>query len=113
MITISGLTIKIHRGNAAGFQLQLTGEDLPEDGTNIRFRVRKNETYKTPVIEKLVPLQRGIVDIDLYPEDTIGLIPGNYHWNLAVMYASGDEPWTLFENAPLFVVLPEDGRCDG
>jgi len=112
MITISGLTIKIHRGNAAGFQLQLTGDDLPADGTLIRFRVRKNESYLTPAIEKEVPIRNGIVDIDLYPEDTINLIPGNYHWNLAVLFASGDEPWTLFENAPIFVVLPEDGKCD-
>ena len=111
MITISGLTIKIHKGNAAGFQLQLTGEDLPEDGTIIRFRVRKNESYKTPVIEKLVPIQNGIVNVDIYKEDTENLNPGDYHWNLAIMYASGEEPWTLFENAPLFVILPEDGKC--
>ena len=55
-----------------------------------------------------MPLSSSVAE-----ELRIGLIPGNYHWNLAVMYASGDEPWTLFENAPLFVVLPEDGRCDG
>jgi len=111
MIAINGLTIKIHKGNAAGFQLHLTGEELPEDGTNIRFRVRKNENYNNPAIEKNVPIQNGIVDIDLYPEDTANLTPGEYHWNLAVMY-DGDDPWTLLENAPIFVVLPEDGKCD-
>lgn len=112
MISISGFTIKIHKGNAAGFQLQLTGEGLPEDGTIIRFRVRKNEMYKVPVIEKLIPIQNGIVDIDLYSEDTMNIATGDYHWNLAIMYDDGDEPWTLFENAPYFVILPEDGKCD-
>ena len=58
------------------------------------------------------PIQNGIVNVDLYQEDTSSLIPGDYHWNLAIMYASGDEPWTLFESAPLFIILPEDGRCD-
>lgn len=111
MIVISGLTIKIHKGNAAGFQLRLTGEELPEDGTNIRFRVRKNENYQNPAIEKLIPIQSGVVDIDLYPEDTADLNPGDYHWNLAVMYEDGSDPYTLLEPAPLFVVLPEDGGC--
>lgn len=111
MIVISGLTIKIHKGNAAGFQLQLTGDELPEDGTIIRFRVRKNESYKASVIEKLVAIQNGIVDIDLYPSDTDNLYPGDYHWNLTILYDNGDEPWTLLEDSPLFIVLPEDGRC--
>lgn len=112
MIIISGFTIKIHKGNAAGFQLQLTGEELPEDGTIIRFRVRKNDTYKIPVIEKLIPIQNGIVDIDLYSDDTKDIVPGDYHWNLTILYEDGDEPWTLFVDAPYFIVLPEDGRCD-
>ena len=111
MITISGLTIKIHKGNAAGFQLKLTGEGLPEDNTIIRFRVRKGETYKNYVIEKLIPIEDGIVDVDFYPEDTANLVPGNYYWNLAILYEDGDEPWTLLEEAPRFVILPEDGRC--
>lgn len=112
MIVISDLTIKIHKGNSAGFQLKLTGEDLPENGTIIRFRVRKSETYKNPAIEKLIPIDDGMVDVDIYPSDTNGLTPGNYHWNLAILYDDGEEPWTLFETAPLFILLPEDGRCD-
>ena len=111
MIVISGFTIKIHKGNAAGFQLTLTGDDLPEDGTIMRFRVRKNENYKHPAIEKLIPIIGGTVDVDIFPEDTNELNPGNYHWNLAILY-EGDEPWTLFENAPYFIILPEDGRSD-
>lgn len=110
MIIISDFTIKIHKGNAAGFQLRLKGEELPDDGTVIRFRVRKNQNYNTPAIEKLIPIQNGIVDIDLYPSDTDNLAPGDYHWNLAILYDNGDEPWTLFENAPMFVILPEDGK---
>ena len=110
MIVISGFTIKIHKGNAAGFQLKLKGEELPADGTIIRFRVRKNEHYQYPAIEKLIPIQDGTVDIDIFPEDTNNLNPGDYHWNLAILYDEGDEPWTLFENAPIFTILPEDGR---
>ena len=112
MIVINGLTIKIHKGNAAGFSLHLTGEELPEDGTIIRFRVRKNQYYNNPAIEKLIPIQDGNVDVDIFPNDTKDLAPGEYHWNLAVMYENGTEPWTLLENAPIFVVLPEDGRCN-
>lgn len=111
MIVISGLTIKIHKGNAAGFQLKLTGDELPGNGTIIRFRVRKSDTYKSYVIEKLIPIEDGTVDVDFYPEDTANLVPGDYHWNLAILYENGDEPWTLLEDAPRFVILPEDGRC--
>lgn len=113
MITISGFTIRLHKGNAAGFQLKLTGEELPADGTIVRFRVRKNENYKNPVIEKLIPIEDGIVDVDIIPEDTNELIPGEYFWNLAILYDEGSQPWTLFETAPTFILLPEDGRCGG
>lgn len=112
MIVINGFTIKIHKGNAAGFQLQLKGDELPDVGTLIRFRVMKNENYKTPAIEKLVPIEEdGVVDIDIFPMDTADVAPGDYHWNLSILYENGGEPWTLFETAPLFVILPEEGRC--
>ena len=111
MIIISGFTIKIHKGNAAGFQLKLTGEEVPVNGTIIRFRVRKSENWKNPVIEKLIPIENGTINVDILPEDTNLLSPGDYHWNLAILYEDGDEPWTLFEMAPLFSILPEDGKC--
>ena len=110
MISISGLTIKINKGNAAGFQLKLKGEELPQDGTIVRFRVRKNQNYKVPTIEKLIPIEDGFVNIDILPEDTENVNPGDYHWNLTILY-NETEPWTLFETAPLFIILPEDGRC--
>ena len=91
MISISGLTIKINKGNAAGFQLKLKGEELPQDGTIVRFRVRKNQNYKVPTIEKLIPIEDGFVNIDILPEDTENVNPGDYHWNLAILYDEGDE----------------------
>ena len=111
MIAITGFIIKLHKGNSAGFQLKLKGEDLPVDGTIMRFRVRKNENYINPVIEKLIAIEDGSVDVDIYPEDTENLTPGNYYWNLAILYDEGRDPWTLFETAPSFILLPEDGRC--
>ena len=109
MIIISGLTIKIHKGNCAGFSLHLTGDELPEEGTIIRFRVKKSPAYNNPVIEKLIPLHDNSVDVDLTNEDTKDLSPGDYIWNLSILYDNGSEPWTLIEPAPEFVILPEDG----
>ena len=110
MIAISGFNIKLHKGNAAGFQLKLKGEELPEDMTIARFRVRKNENYKDPAIEKLIPIENGMIDVDILSEDTANLAPGSYHWNLAILYDEGRDPWTIFEVAPFFILLPEDGR---
>lgn len=109
VITISGLTISIHKKNAAGFSLHLTGDELPEDGTLVRFRVKKTPSYNVPVIEKIIAIEDDTVNIDINPNDTENLDPGNYIWNLSILYNDGSEPWTLLDPAPAFIIRPEDG----
>lgn len=110
MIIISGLTIKIHKKNVVGFSLHLTGDDVPPEGTPVRFRVKKSPSYKIPVIELLTSIDdEGVINIDIQEEDTANLDPGNYVWNLAILYDGGDDPYTLLEPAPPFIILPEDG----
>lgn len=108
MITINGLIIKVHKNNTAGFSLHLTGDELPDDGTLARFRVKKSPAYEIPVIEKIVEIENNIIDIDIEKDDTKYIDPGRYIWNVAILY-NGDSPWTLLEPAPEFIVLPEDG----
>lgn len=108
MIIITGLTIKIHKCNSAGFSLHLTGEELPEDGTLARFRVKKAAVFDEPVIEKVVAIMDNTIDIDILKEDTKDLVPGDYLWNVAILF-DGDDPYTLLEPAPPFIILPEDG----
>ena len=110
MIIISGLTIKVHKRNAVGFSLHLTGDDVPPEGTSVRFRVKKSPAYENSVIELFTSIdENGNVDIDIQEEDTANLDPGNYIWNIAILYNEGDDPYTLLEPAPPFIILPEDG----
>ena len=108
MIIINGFTIKIHKKNEAGFTLHLTGDDVPADGTLARFRVKKSPRYETVFVEKIVPIIDSSISIDLEEDDTEYLDSGNYVWNVAILY-EGQNPWTLIEPAPKFIVLPEDG----
>lgn len=110
MIIISGLTIKMHKKNVVGFSLHLTGDDVPPEGTPVRFRVKKSPAYELAVIELYTAIdENGMVDINIEEEDTANLDPGNYIWNLAILYDDGDDPYTLLEPAPPFIILPEDG----
>jgi hypothetical protein len=108
VIVINGLTIKVHKNNTAGFSLHLTGDELPEDGTLVRFRVKKSPEYNIPIIEKIIPIENNIIDIDIDKSDTANMDPGKYIWNVAILY-DDVSPWTLLEPAPYFIVLPEDG----
>lgn len=106
MLNISGLDIEINRGNAAGLVFHLTGDDVPEDGTMVIFQVRPADQYNFSVIEKEVEINDGQIDIDLLPEDTADLKPGNYYWNACIQYLNGNEPWTIMRNWQRFAVLP-------
>ena len=110
MILIDGLGIKLHKGNSAGFTLHLTGEDLPEDGTLVRFFVKKTPHYTGTIIEKICTITDACVDVDFTPADTENLFSGEYVWNLEVLFNDGADPYTVIENAPSFQILPEVGN---
>ena len=100
MIRIKGTKITITRGDCQPFTITLAGEDVPPDGTEVLFTVKKTAGYQEPVIEKRLPLSGGAIEIQLMNEDTKNLPFGTYEWDIRLpdLYGEG-EPYTPMEPA--------------
>lgn len=109
MLDINGTDIEINKGNSAVFTITMTGDDVPADGTDILFVVRKSPHYETDLICKHLTAESGVLTVRIDPED-MDLIPANtYYWNLIIQYDAGESPWTISKKALKFIILPEIG----
>lgn len=87
--------IAVSRGDSAFFDINFDG-DIPADGTNAVFTVKKDIGGKPAggaVLRKHVKVSGGVAPIDLFSQDTNKLEPGNYLWDLRVLF-SGTEVGT-------------------
>lgn len=95
MIKIKGKDIYISRGDCRPFTITLTGADVPEDGEAVLFTVKRDSTSADPVIEKLLEVSGGKVEIQLMNADTKDLPYGNYEWDIRFPNMFGEnEPFT-------------------
>lgn len=80
--------IAISRGDSAHIVIDLTG-DVPYDGTEALFTVKKDLKEKALFIKNLT-VQNGTIEVDIVSQDTNKMIPGNYYWDLRIIYADDD-----------------------
>lgn len=86
-------TITLTRGNTLKATVVLKkrscGEDyIPIEGDTITFELKKRFIDKgEPLITRLVPWDTMI--LELRPEDTNGLDPGEYNYDLTIIKADG------------------------
>lgn len=106
MLNIIGLHIEINRGNAAGLTFHFDGDDAPEDGTEVVFKVASRCNEDELLIEKRAAVEEGKITISFVPEDTEQIEPGLYYWNACIQYADGAEPWTVLRDWQQFQLLP-------
>lgn len=100
MIKIVGRKISITRGDCRPFTITLTGEDAPDDGTEVLFTVKKSSGYAEPLIQKTVEVSGGKVTIQLTNADTKDKPFGVYEWDIRFPNLYGDnEPYTPMEPA--------------
>lgn len=105
MIRIVGKKISITRGDCRPFTITLTGADVPEDGTEILFTVKKTSGHQEPVIEKRIPLSEGKIEVLLMNADTKDLPFGEYEWDIRIPDMYGEnEPFTPMEPAAFEIV---------
>lgn len=109
MLDITGTDIEINKGNSAIFTITLTGDDVPEDGTQVQFVVKKSPHHVASVLTKTLSPNAGVLTVQLEPEDTKELPVNTYFWNLVIQYDAGEAPWTISKRALKFSVLPEIG----
>lgn len=104
MIKIEGRKITITRGDCEPFTITFTGEDVPDDGSEVLFTVKKTSGHKEPVIEKLIPLEEGKIQVQLVNADTKGLSFGEYEWDVRLKdYYGENEPHTPMDPAPFVI----------
>lgn len=105
MIRIKGRKISITRGDCRPFTITFTGSDVPADGTDVLFTVKKNRDFRNPVIEKRLKIAESKVEVLLTNDDTKELQFGDYEWDIRFPDLFGeDEPFTPMEPAQFEIV---------
>ena len=105
LIKDESLMMAVSQGDSAYFTITFTG-DIPEDGTTTMFTVKKDLNGQA-LLQKYLPVYDGVVDVELYSNDTNKLEPGNYLWDIRVLF-SEKEVVTPMVPSP-FVVLEVSG----
>lgn len=80
--------IAVSRGDSAYIIIDMTGK-VPRDGTEALFTVKKKLQGEACIIKKLT-IQDGSMELDLKSQDTNKLKPGDYYWDLRILYSDTD-----------------------
>jgi type 1 fimbria pilin len=105
MIKISGTMIEITRGDCQPFTISLTGDDVPGDGADVLFSVKKDSLDSDALIEKKVTVKDRGVSIQIMNADTKNLPFGDYEWDIRFPNMFGEnEPYTPMKPARFRIV---------
>lgn len=85
LIEEKSLMMAVSHGDSAFFTITFKG-DIPENGTMTLFTVKKDKDSPA-LIRKYLPVYDGVVDVELYSQDTNELEPGNYIWDIRVLFS--------------------------
>ena len=119
MFEVQGATVLISRGESASFDIvfghqledtgnptvQLPWEEIPENGTKIRFSVKVDSERPRPAIQKDMVVWNGFVTVPLESRDTKYLPFGEYTWDIRLFFENvdGDDPNTPVVPHPFYV----------
>lgn len=102
--------IEIVRGTTVPIELEVTVDATGElytaaAGEKILFGVKKEPTDAVPIFCRLMAAtgETGIYSVTLTPENTKGLAPGRYYYDVGL--ESGGEFYNIIEPSP-FMILP-------
>lgn len=91
-LSISGTTIRLTRGDSLKIivtPINVDGSDYEaEDGDVIRFAMKKSYNDQEPLIEKNIPVDTYLLELD--PSDTKKLRFGEYVYDVELTHANGD-----------------------
>lgn len=96
------IPLEIYRGTSREFLFDILDAEgnlyTPASGDILRFGVKERPEATQLVIEKNVELKSAQqVSVKLMPEDTIGLAPGRYRYDVCV--ESGADYWDAINNS--------------
>lgn len=91
MLSISGTTIRLTRGDTAYLSVEITNSDGSvydmDPGDELALSVKKYYQDQTYVFQKIA---HGIPEFKILPEDTSGLDFGTYKYDVQLNRANGD-----------------------
>ena len=89
MFRIDGYAISLTRGDTATLEITFTG-DAPTANDQVITALKKNANRKSAIWEKTIPRQpTGEYLLDIASEDTEDLQPGDYWWDIRILYEDG------------------------
>ena len=88
MFNVNGQSISITKGDTATFTITFTGQDVPEDGTDVLVSLKKTKTSATAVWEKRLKIASGVVSVLLRTIDT-NIDFGQYWWDVRILFSDG------------------------
>ena len=119
MFEVQGGAVLIQPGESASFDIvfgepnsytgnpiiQYPTEQIPEDGTKVRFSVKVDVSKRKCVIQKDMVIWNGFVTIPLEPRDTMYLPIGEYTWDIRLFFENVDyeDPNTPMIPFPFYV----------
>ena len=112
MLTITGTTIKLTRGDSAHVEMPITNEDgtpytvSDEDEVTLQVRpkaISNDADISEPVINGTIRIEDGSPIWDISSEDS-EIDAGAYRWDIQITMANGDR--STF-NGGSFVITPE------
>ena len=103
MFDVNGNTITVSRQDVGAFTVTFTGNDAPQDGTEVLVTLKEQPKKYAPTIwQKKLPVVDGKITVNINTEDS-DLPPGEYFWDVRILYEN-DEPYTPMTPAS-YVVL--------
>lgn len=105
MVSITGTTIKMTRGDTLRVTLDLFDEEgnkyTPIAGDSLRFAMKRNYNESTPILLKNIPNDSLLLWLE--PDDTKNLPqPSSYVYDIEITYANGDVD-TFIDKAKLML----------
>lgn len=106
MIYVDGASVYLPRGETASFDIVFgnilpddvsnpavwfQNDEIPENGTKIRFSIKVNNDKLRPVLCKDMVVWNGFVTIPFETRDTRWLPFGEYSWDVRLFYDNVDE----------------------
>ena len=110
MLKADGLKLSISRGDTGSITVTFTGDDIPPDGTIVRFCLQKTLDSEEILWEKDLTVLSGQTTIPFSSADT-DYPRGLYCWCLRLIYANGDI-YTPMDKPREFNILPANGSTD-
>jgi hypothetical protein len=114
-VNVTTSTIHITRGDTGTLNIDLVDAEgniyTPQSGDSLKLRIANSSNIIVCTLDAIIDTDAGTNTFRFLPEDTKGLIPGNYHYEVELITAN-NEHYTVIEYK-VFEIGKEIEQNDG